>query len=166
VERNFAKVLVGGEPVAWLGANFWSRTGGPLMWRSYDPAVVREELAVLAAHGLTMTRSFFYWPDFMPTATTIDDTLCEHVADFLDAHREVGMTTIPTFIVGHMSGENWDPSLRGRPSSVFFARSWNSSSNAATTSIQPSAPTSTSATSWPGPRGPVRRPRQGCGAQV
>jgi beta-glucosidase len=113
VERNFAKVLVGGEPVAWLGANFWSRTGGPLMWRNYDPAVVREELAVLAAHGLTMTRSFFYWPDFMPTATTIDEELCEHVADFLDAHREAGMTTVPTFIVGHMSGENWDPSWRG-----------------------------------------------------
>jgi hypothetical protein len=44
----------------WLGANFWSRIGGPLMWRSYDPAVVRAELAVLRDHGLTVTRSFFY----------------------------------------------------------------------------------------------------------
>ena len=39
------------------------------MWRSYDPAVVREELRVLREHGLTMTRSFFYWPDFMPGPT-------------------------------------------------------------------------------------------------
>lgn len=96
----------------WLGANFWSRTGGPLMWRSYDPAVVREELRVLREHGLNCTRSFFYWPDFMPTPYTVDEELCGHYADFLDAHTETGMTTIPTFIVGHMSGQNWDPAWR------------------------------------------------------
>jgi endo-1,4-beta-mannosidase len=98
---------------AWLGANFWSRTGGPLMWRSYDPAVVRQELAVLREHGLTMTRSFFYWPDFMPEPDRIDEKLAGRFADFLDAHAEAGMTTVPTFIVGHMSGQNWDPPWRG-----------------------------------------------------
>jgi len=82
------------------------------MWSRYDAAVVRAELAVLRDHGLTMTRSFFYWPDFMPTPTTVDDVLCERFADFLEAHRETGMTTVPTFIVGHMSGENWDPAWR------------------------------------------------------
>jgi beta-glucosidase len=83
------------------------------MWRSYDPSVVREELAVLHDHGLNMTRSFFYWPDFMPEPDRVDETLVERFADFLAAHREQGMTTVPTFIVGHMSGENWDPSWRG-----------------------------------------------------
>jgi endo-1,4-beta-mannosidase len=101
-----------GEPLVWLGANFWSRTGGPLMWRSYDPAVVREELRVLAEHGLGMTRSFFYWPDFMPEPDRVDETLVAHYADFLEAHRELGMTTVPTFVVGHMSGQNWDPAWR------------------------------------------------------
>ncbi|MGW8377178.1 cellulase family glycosylhydrolase [Streptomyces sp. ODS28] len=101
------------DVLPWLGVNFWSRTGGPLMWRSYDPRTVREELRVLREHGLNMTRSFFYWPDFMPTPYTVDEALCVHFADFLDAHREYGMKTVPTFIVGHMSGENWDPSWRG-----------------------------------------------------
>ena len=50
----------------WVGANFWSRAGGPLMWRTFDEAVVRAELQVLMAHGLNVTRSFLYWPDFMP----------------------------------------------------------------------------------------------------
>lgn len=106
--------MVGGKsaPVIWLGANFWSRTGGPLMWRNYDGAVIREELKVLADNGLNLTRSFFYWPDFMPTPNTLDDELCHRFEDFLDAHTEAGMTTIPTFIVGHMSGENWDPAWR------------------------------------------------------
>lgn len=99
-------------PEVWLGANFWSRTGGPLMWRNYSPTVVREELAVLHDHGLTMTRSFFYWPDFQPAPELLDEEKVSCYADFLEAHCEFGMTTVPTFIVGHMSGENWDPAWR------------------------------------------------------
>ena len=112
MRRNTPRVISGGETVRWLGANFWSRTGGPLMWRDYDPAVVTEELGVLKAHGLTMTRSFFYWPDFMPGPREIDEKMAACFADFLDRHAELGMTTIPTFIVGHMSGQNWDPAWR------------------------------------------------------
>ena len=97
---------------AWLGANFWSRTGGPLMWRSYDPEVVTEELSVLAEHGLNLTRSFFYWPDFQPEPDRLDERMVARYRDFLDRHQGLGMSTVPTFIVGHMSGENWDPSWR------------------------------------------------------
>ena len=85
MRRNSAKIMTNGVPARWLGANFWSRTGGPLMWRSYDPAVVREELRVLRAHGLTMTRSFFYWPDFMPEPDMVDENMTARFADFLDA---------------------------------------------------------------------------------
>jgi endo-1,4-beta-mannosidase len=113
MHRNSARIVMAGQPVNWLGANFWSRTGGPLMWRNYDPGTVREELAVLREHGLGMTRSFFYWPDFMPAPDRIDEAMADRFADFLDRHTEAGMSTVPTFIVGHMSGENWDPAWRG-----------------------------------------------------
>ncbi|ANF31143.1 beta-mannosidase [Leifsonia xyli] len=112
VDRPSPVLRVDDAPVVWLGANFWSRTGGPLMWTRYDPEVVRQELRVLAEHGLNMTRSFFYWPDFHPTPDSLDEQCVANFADFLDAHREVGMTTVPTFLVGHMSGENWDPVWR------------------------------------------------------
>ena len=112
MHRNAAKVTLGGQRASWLGVNFWSRTGGPLMWRSYDSQVIREELRVLREHGLTMTRSFFYWPDFMPEPERIDERMTARFADFLDRHAEAGMTTVPTFLVGHMSGENWDPAWR------------------------------------------------------
>jgi endo-1,4-beta-mannosidase len=113
MHRNAAKVISGTQPINWLGANFWSRTGGPLMWRNYDPAVVHAELSVLRDHGLSMTRSFFYWPDFMPEPDRIDEDLAGRFADFLDRHAALGMSTVPTFIVGHMSGDNWDPAWRG-----------------------------------------------------
>ena len=102
------------DPAApWLGANFWSRAGGPLMWRDFDPRLVREELAVLREHGLTFTRSFFYWPDFMPEPDRVDERAAGYYARFLDLHAELGLATVPTLFVGHMSGENWDPSWRG-----------------------------------------------------
>ena len=96
----------------WLGANFWSRAGGPLMWRQYDSALVRSELEVLATHGVDLTRSFFYWPDFHPVEDQIDEQMATRFADFLELHEQLGMRTVPTFIVGHMSGANWDPAWR------------------------------------------------------
>ena len=113
MHRNFARIISDGHPVHWLGANFWSRTGGPLMWRTYDPGIVSAELRALRDHGLDMTRSFFYWPDFMPEPDRIDEVMAGRFADFLDRHTEAGMSTVPTFIIGHMSGENWDPAWRG-----------------------------------------------------
>jgi endo-1,4-beta-mannosidase len=98
----------------WVGANFWSRAGGPRMWTErFDEDVVREELAVLARHGLNVTRSFFFLPDFMPGPYTIDEACLERYARFLDLSVEVGIATIPTFVVGHMSGQNWDVAWRG-----------------------------------------------------
>ena len=101
-----------GAPAPWIGVNYWSRSGGPRMWKRYDSAIVREELAVLAEHGLNVTRSFCFWPDFVPEPGVLDETLLERFRDFLDAHIEAGLATIPTFLVGHMSGENWDPGWR------------------------------------------------------
>ncbi len=82
------------------------------MWKRYEPALVREELAVLAGHGCNVTRSFCFWPDFMPAPETLDEEVLTRFGDFLDAHVEAGLGTIPTFVVGHMSGENWDPAWR------------------------------------------------------
>jgi endo-1,4-beta-mannosidase len=82
------------------------------MWARYDAQVVRDELSVLAANGCNITRCFCYWPDFVPEVERLDQAVLERFSDFLDAHADTGIRTIPTFIVGHMSGENWDPVWR------------------------------------------------------
>jgi beta-glucosidase len=107
-----AATALAGHSSIWLGANFWSRAGGPRMWTRYDGSVVREELAVLAEHGLTVTRSFCFWADFVPAPEQLDEQVLARFRDFLDAHVELGLGTIATLIVGHMSGENWDPPWR------------------------------------------------------
>jgi endo-1,4-beta-mannosidase len=112
MKRNAAKLRGPEGTTVWIGVNYWSRTGGPLMWRDYRPEVIDEELRVMRDHGITLTRSFFYWPDFMPAEHTLDPDMLARYDDFLDRHQALGMTTIPTFIVGHMSGQNWDPAWR------------------------------------------------------
>jgi endo-1,4-beta-mannosidase len=102
---------VGSWPI-WIGANFWSRAGGPRMWARYNPRLVREELRALARYGLDVTRSFCFWPDFVPSEGELDEQVASRFLDFLEAHVETDMQTIPTFIVGHMSGQNWDPEWR------------------------------------------------------
>jgi endo-1,4-beta-mannosidase len=112
MKRHSVKAGTADSPELWVGVNFWSRAGGPRMWVNYAPEIVREELATMRDHGMTVTRSFLYWPDVMPTPDALDETVMANFADFLEAHSELGMTTIPTFLVGHMSGENWDPAWR------------------------------------------------------
>ena len=60
--------------------------------RSCGAATTRPSSArncsVLREHGLTMTRSFFYWPDFMPEPDAIDEEMTARFADFLDRHAE------------------------------------------------------------------------------
>ena len=101
------------DELPWIGANFWSRSGGPRMWSRYNTSIVRAELAILAEHGCTLTRSFCFWPDFVPEPERLDEDVLARFTDFLDAHVDTGMGTIPTFVVGHMSGQNWDPAWRG-----------------------------------------------------
>ena len=110
---SVAAVDQGWPQEPWVGVNFWSRRGGPRMWVNYDRDVVRQELAVLAEHGCTLTRSFCYWPDFVPRPEVLDEDVMACFIDFLDLHHQAGIRTIPTFIVGHMSGANWDPVWRG-----------------------------------------------------
>lgn len=112
MKRYAPKLAHAGKPVTWIGVNFWSAAGGPRMWTQYDSDRVRTELIAMRELGMPLTRSFFYWPDFMPTADALDAELVERYRDFLDLHVELGMRTIPTFIVGHMSGQNWDPAWR------------------------------------------------------
>jgi len=110
--RPMPKLLVHGRNGIWVGANYWSRAGGPFMWQAFDPDTVRSELRVLAQHGLTVTRSFLFWPHFMPEPDRLDSAALQCFATFLDICFEEQIGTIPTFIVGHMSGQNWDPTWR------------------------------------------------------
>lgn len=95
-----------------VGANYWSRVGGPRMWTEWDEQAVREELGWARQMGLDTLRFFLYWPDFEPKPGVDNPLVWERVARFLDLAGQAGLKTFPTLLVGHMSGRNWDPAWR------------------------------------------------------
>lgn len=111
-----------GQPIYLTGVNYWARGSGPLMWRQWAPGQVAEELAQMRALGMNVCRSFLYTPDFMPGPYTLDGAMLGRLDEFMALCRQAGMLTIPSFFVGHMSGENWDvPWRQGRD---FYTDPW------------------------------------------
>ena len=98
-----------------LGANYWSRAGGPRMWERFDEAVVRAELAALKAMGLDALRVFAFAPTMMPAPPALDEGKLGLMARFAELAAEAGLSLLPTPLVGHMSGENYGFAGGGPP---------------------------------------------------
>lgn len=97
-----------GEKLYLSGVNYWPRKTGPLMWSKWNPKEIRRELRQMKELGMNVNRSFLYIPDFMPTPEKVEKKMLKNFASFLDMCSEENIFTIPTFFVGHMSGEEWD----------------------------------------------------------
>ena len=86
----------------WVGRELLVAGGGPRMWsalrRRRRP---RGALGRSRRTGCNVTRSFCFWPDFVPEPERLDGDVLDRFADFLDAHVE----TRPRD----------DPDLRRRP---------------------------------------------------
>lgn len=48
------------------GCNYWASHAGMYMWRNWDAEVVKKDLELMSAHGMTVLRVFPLWPDFQP----------------------------------------------------------------------------------------------------
>ena len=98
-----------------LGVNYWSRAGGPRMWARFDEAAVRAEIAQMRAFGANACRSFLFNPTFMPHPPKVEKEALAKLRTFIDACAEAQLAVLPSLLVGHMSGENYDfPGQRGR----------------------------------------------------
>lgn len=75
-------------------------------WNAVEVGV---ELRQLAALGCNVVRVFCFVPDFLPSPETVSPEAVERLASLVALAGEHGLWSIPTFLVGHMSGENWEP---------------------------------------------------------
>ncbi len=99
-----------GKPVYLIGANFWPKRTGPWMYRDrFESSAVASDLRELAALGANVVRIFCFLPDFLPTPDVVDEKARERLGAVIELAANAGMWSIPTFLVGHMSGENWAP---------------------------------------------------------
>jgi endo-1,4-beta-mannosidase len=98
-----------------LGVNYWSRGGGPRMWERFDEARVAAELGQMRAIGLDACRLFAYVPSFVPSPPRVEPEMLARFRRVAQLAGEAGVGILPSALVGHMSGENYDfPGQRGR----------------------------------------------------
>ena len=100
MRRHNHKLSCNGQPLTWVGVNFWSKSGGPLMWRSYDPRLVREELDLMKAHGMTLTRSFFSLMRGVSSAITSSATVRTFTGSRFTSPCCSSLATTPRSVTG------------------------------------------------------------------
>jgi Cellulase (glycosyl hydrolase family 5) len=99
-----------GTPIYLVGANFWPKRTGPWMYRDpWDAAAIGADLRELASLGANAVRLFCFVPDFMPTPDAVAAQPLNRLEESVGLAAAAGLWSIPTFLVGHMSGENWTP---------------------------------------------------------
>lgn len=102
-----------------LGVNYWPGYAGPGMWTDFREDAIAKDLAALRAAGVEYTRSFVFWPDFMPQPDAVEPAALERLRRFMALHEQAGLSVHLTFLVGHMSGENWPPRWMPQPARLY-----------------------------------------------
>ncbi|MEO5815206.1 MAG: hypothetical protein ABIT20_07995, partial [Gemmatimonadaceae bacterium] len=92
-----------------LGINYWPRRRAMYMWREFDLAEVRDELAHIADMGFDTVRLFALTQDFLPERDRVDGAMIVRLVEVARAAKEVGLAIVPTIVVINMSGTIWWP---------------------------------------------------------
>jgi len=99
-----------------LGVNYWPRRSAMAMWKQFDAAEIRDDLARIASWGLDYVRFFLLWEDFQPEPSRLDAVMRDRLIAFVDAAAAARLACMPTLFTGHMSGVNWLPEWTLDPS--------------------------------------------------
>jgi endo-1,4-beta-mannosidase len=92
-----------------LGVNYWPRRSAMYMWREFDIAEVRDDMAHMASIGFEVVRFFALTRDFLPGPQTVDTKHVARLVEVCRAAKDAGLKTMPTVIVINMSGRFWWP---------------------------------------------------------
>jgi len=96
----------------WVGPNYWPAHAGIRMWSDWRPNLILADLNRMVSLGFNVNRSFLFMPDFIPTSERVETVMLDRFVEFLALCEQAGIKTLPSFFVGHMSGEDWDVAWR------------------------------------------------------
>jgi len=91
-----------------LGINYWPSSSALNMWTEWNPKELADDADRIKHLGMNCCRFFLYMPVFMDVEDRINPIMLERLKYFMGLYEEREIFTLPTFIVGHMSGEDWD----------------------------------------------------------
>jgi len=92
-----------------LGVNYWPRRRAMYMWRDFDAAEVRDDMARIAGLGFDVVRLFALAEDFLPGPSTVSAPAVTRLVEVVRAAGEAGLRAVATLVVINMSGGMWWP---------------------------------------------------------
>ncbi|MBN2602269.1 MAG: cellulase family glycosylhydrolase [Candidatus Marinimicrobia bacterium] len=97
-----------GNTLFLLGANYWPSSSALNMWTEWNPKEIQDDIKRMKDIGMNCCRPFLYMPAFMDSSERVNALMIERLHFFMNQCESWELYTFPTFIVGHMSGEDWD----------------------------------------------------------
>jgi endo-1,4-beta-mannosidase len=92
-----------------LGINYWPVSSAMYWWLRFDSDEVRRDFSLIAGAGFDSVRVFLLWETFQPAVNRVSDRALQRLVTVADAASRAGLSLVPTFFTGHMSGVNWIP---------------------------------------------------------
>ena len=93
------------------------------MWREFDLAEVRDEMAHIADMGFDVVRVFALTQDFLPGPLTVATSMVARLVEVVRCAKDARLKVVPTLIVINMSGRIWWPAwmldAHDRPADLF-----------------------------------------------
>lgn len=81
-----------------LGATYWPRRKGALLWAAWDRGEVRDELQQLAAYGLDTVRLPLHWEDLQPRPDRVDTQAMRALEQTLDLAADARLRVVPSLL--------------------------------------------------------------------
>ncbi|MBN2281166.1 MAG: hypothetical protein JXQ65_11340 [Candidatus Marinimicrobia bacterium] len=101
-----------GKKLFILGVNYWPSSSAISMWSHWNLEELEDDVKRMKGIGINLCRFFIFMSDFMPIETQVDPVMIDRLIAFLNICEKYELYTMPSFFVGHMSGEDWDVGWR------------------------------------------------------
>lgn len=92
-----------------LGINYWPQRTAISMWRHFDPATIKEDMATIAELGFSCLRIFLLWEDFQPHPRQCAVPILDHLVTLMELAGDRGLQVMPTLFTGYAAGLTWLP---------------------------------------------------------
>lgn len=92
-----------------LGIGYLPRKTGPRLWRVFDAAEIREDMAHIAELGIQGLRIPLFWADFQPGVHRIAPKVFDRFGRFLQLAEDVGLKVVAGLWTGFWDGALWWP---------------------------------------------------------
>ena len=106
-----------------LGINYWPKRTAMWMWREFDIAEVRDDMAHIASMGFDVVRFFAMTRDFLSGPMSVAPEMIARLEQVAIAAKDAGIRSMPTLITINMSGRFWWPDWmldsNGTPADLF-----------------------------------------------